>query len=675
MRTRFLLFLTIISLNLGLSQVRPLRFASIFTDSMVLQQKSEVVLWGKGPAGKKITVQSSWKNGASAIADSEGTWSTKLKTVGAGGPYQIQVTDGDTTIILNDVLLGEVWLCSGQSNMEMPLEGWPPMNRIMNSDSEIANAKFTDIRFFTVKRAYSVNPETSCDGKWEECTPQSARMFSAAAYFFGRSLRQRLNVPIGLIHASWGGTAIESWMSKESLSKIDAYIPILKKIDNGRDSIEALNKWVAAHPAIYMADRKTGTKWQNLDFNDSACSQKEFADSLWKEMKLPTVWERTEMGEFDGAVWFRKRITIPSDWKGKDLSLELGPVDDMDETYVNGQSVGNHLSEGMWNVPRVYSIPANIVKDSILQIAIRVIDYQGGGGIFGRENELQIRRTDTTLSISLAGTWSYLPVAEYKSGTFYVFGWKGQEHYSRPKLPIVFSGYSPTALFNGMVSPLVPFTIRGVIWYQGESNVGNPKMYATLFPMMIEEWRRVFRKPDMPFYYVQIAPYNYGPASQSQLLREAQFKTCAVKNTGMVVTLDIGNADNIHPPNKQDVGKRLALWALAKTYNKKTAFSGPAYRSMKIKKNTIVLSFDYADKGVVIREHPNGNEFQIAGEDSLFKDAIVKIAGKTLVVSHPEIARPKAVRYLFSNAAEATLFNKDGLPASSFRTDDWSGKK
>ncbi len=252
-----------------------------------------------------------------------------------------------------------------------------------------------------------------------------------------------------------------------------------------------------------------------------------------------------------------------------------------------------------------------------------------------------------------------------------MFGWKGQEYFNRPTPSIDFTGYSPTALFNGMISPLVPFTLRGAIWYQGESNVGNSKMYATLFPMMIKEWRSVFQREEMPFYYVQIAPFKYAPPAQSQLLREAQFKTLTLKNTGMVVTLDIGNPEDIHPANKQDVGKRLALWALAKRYKKSTAFSGPLYRSMKIRKNTIALSFDHVGKGLVLKEHSNGNEFQISGEDSLFKNAVLKIEGATLVLSHPDIVHPKAVRYAFSDVSEATLFNKEGLPASSFRTDNW----
>ncbi len=669
---RLFFFLAFLIVKCANAQNQPLQFASIFTDSMVLQQQHDVAVWGKAPAGKKVVVEASWKNTASTVADSGGAWSVMLKTVKAGGPYQVTASDGDAAITLHDVLLGEVWLCSGQSNMEMPLEGWRPANPIKNSDSEIANANYPNIRLFGMKRAYSIEPESSCDGNWVACSPQNARLFSAAGYFFAKALYEKLKVPIGMIHASWGGTAIESWMGKKELAAIDAYHPILQKMEEGRDSIIALNKWIVSHPTIKLASRTQEKRWLALDFGDSACASREFNDSLWKQMRLPTVWERTEMGEFDGAVWFRKEVTLPSSWRGKDLLLSLGPIDDMDETYVNGTLVGSHLTEGMWDTPRTYALPAKDVQDSIVQIAVRVLDYGGNGGIFGRPEELQLKRADTALSIPLAGSWKYLPVAEYRGSIFYVFGYKGQEYFQRPKVPIDFSGYSPTALFNGMISPLVPFTLSGVLWYQGESNIANAKMYTTLFPLMINEWRNVFRSENLPFYFVQIAPYKYDSASHSELLREAQLKTLAVKNTGMAVTLDIGDPNSIHPADKQDVGKRLALLALGNAYHqKKIIFSGPVFRSMKVKKNVAVLKFDNVGKGMVLKEDSSGNGFQIAGGDGQFKNASVKIKGATLLLSDSAILHPVAVRYAFTNAPSATLFNSDGLPASPFRTDDW----
>jgi sialate O-acetylesterase len=282
-----------------------------------------------------------------------------------------------------------------------------------------------------------------------------------------------------------------------------------------------------------------------------------------------------------------------------------------------------------------------------------------------------ISRDSGDARLAIDGDWKYLPVAEYRAGVFWVFGGKENEFQSRPRLPISFTGYSPTALFDGMISPLIPFAIRGVIWYQGESNTSNPALYKKTFPAMIADWRSAFRRGDFPFYFVQLAPFAYGAQTQSQYLREAQFQTLKVKNTGMAVTLDIGNPDNIHPAHKQEVGGRLAAWALAQTYGKKTVASGPLYRSMRATKGTIVLSFDWAKGGLVIREHKGENSFAIAGEDRIFRKAVIRIEDGGLVVSHPEIPNPVAVRYAWGNTEEGTLFNKEGLPASSFRTDNW----
>jgi sialate O-acetylesterase len=317
-------------------------------------------------------------------------------------------------------------------------------------------------------------------------------------------------------------------------------------------------------------------------------------------MKLPTYWEADSIGEFDGIVWFRKNIIIPQSWIDKELVLELGPVDDMDRTFVNGVRVGGMEQVGYWSTPRIYTIAKEIVKDSSLTIAVRVLDNGGGGGIWGNGVKMKIHPKDSDESISLAGDWKYLPVAEYISNKFYVYKIEGEEFYSRPKIPIGISENTPTMLYNGMIAPLIPYGIKGAIWYQGESNSGKPDNYYELLPLLIKNWREDWGEGNFPFYYVQIAPFIYDPNTRSQVIRDAQFKTLTVPNTGMAVTLDIGEVNNIHPADKQDVGKRLALWALAKSYNKKLVYSGPIYKSMKIRKNKIVLSFDQTGKGLVL---------------------------------------------------------------------------
>jgi sialate O-acetylesterase len=655
---------------------QPTRFsvAPLITDNMVLQQKSNAPLWGRGIPGTQVTVQASWGTATSTRVNSDSTWMMKLRTPKAGGPYQLNFGFEKATLTIKNVMVGEVWLCSGQSNMEMPLAGWPPADTILNSAEEIAHSSFPNIRLFTVRRAFSTVPEPVCDGEWVECSPATSRDFSATAYFFGRKLHEALHIPIGLIHSSWGGTAVNSWISARFLSPIPQYDSILQKLPAAAEGQRRLMEWLHQYPIIDMRMRKGDDKWKNLSFEDKDCPSRSFDDTEWRTMHLPTLWEQTEVGNLDGVVWFRKQVTIPTDWVHKDLVLELGPIDDIDETFVNGVKVGGHEVAGEWNVNRVYDVPSSLIDSTLVQIAVRVIDYGGGGGLYGDQKLMSIHPKDGEKPISLAGDWKYNPVAEYFGNTFFVFGAAGNQYETRPRVQIDLSAYTPTALYNGMISPLIPFSIRGVIWYQGEADAGNPKQYKKLFPLLIENWRNDFKIGDFPFYFVQIAPYDYGTATQSQYLREVQTATLSVKNTGMAVTLDIGNPKNIHPTDKQDVGERLALWALAKTYKRNVSYSGPIYKSMKKLKGSLELLFDHADKGLVLTGGVFGTGFQIAAADRVFKNVSpdeIKVLGNRLIVSHPDIAHPVAVRYDFSNTPEATLFNTDGLPAPSFRTDDW----
>jgi sialate O-acetylesterase len=315
-----------------------------------------------------------------------------------------------------------------------------------------------------------------------------------------------------------------------------------------------------------------------------------------------------------------------------------------------------------------------VVSDTQLVLAIRVIDYQGGGGLYGDEQALCIRRAGDGRRTALAGVWKYLPVAEYRGDRFAVFGAEGKRYADRPRLPIDMSAHTPTVLYNAMIAPLAPASLAGVIWYQGESNAGRPEQYKTLFPLLIDDWRRAFRRDDLPFLFVQIAPYNYGENVQSEYLREAQMQTLAVEHTGMAVTLDIGDARNIHPANKQEVGRRLGRLALARAYGRPIPCSGPMVRSVVKRGAAAELEFDYAEGGLILRESAGGNGFQVAGADRLFRDAQVVVDGSRLVVRHPDIVDPVAVRYAFTNTPVATFFNGAGLPASSFRTDNWERK-
>jgi sialate O-acetylesterase len=668
---KLILFSLLFCIVLNLQAQTKIELPSIFSDNMVLQQKSDVNFWGKAEANLNVTLTGSWGEQTKSEVKSDGTFALKLKTPKAGGPYTVSLQIGNNTITYRNVLIGEVWICSGQSNMEMPLMGWPPASLIDGSDEAIKNANNDNIRLFTVTRAISVKKENNCTGNWDLMTSTTAANFSATAFFFGTKLYNELKVPIGLIHTSWGGTPAEAWTDADHLQQLGDFNTIIEDVKNSEAEYSEYTKWLNAHRIIDVRNTNIETRWQNLNCDDDSVSNVNFDDSNWKIMKLPGGWEASEVGTFDGIIWFRKKIQIPDTWINQDLVLNLGPIDDCDRTFVNGKLVGAYEKDGFWQTDRIYKVAKELVQSNELVISVRVTDTQGGGGLWGIPEKLNLQLESTKETVSLVGEWKYLPVAEYREQKFYVFGVDKNNFYDKPKLKFELSPYSPTTLYNAMINPLVPYNIKGAIWYQGEANTGNPNQYQKLFPMMIQSWRDNWQLGDFPFYYVQIAPYNYGSQTFSELLREAQFKSLSVKNSGMVVTLDIGNPNDIHPSNKKDVGERLAFWALAKTYNKKVNYSGPVYKSMKVEKDKIKLTFDFAKSGLVLKELNGENNFMIAGSDKVFKKAKIKIDGNKLIVFSDEVKNPVAVRYAFTNISEATLFNKFGLPSSSFRIDDW----
>ena len=650
--------------------------APIFTDNLVLQQKSDASIWGKGNPGTTVFITASWGKKAISIVQPDGRWMASIKTPKAGGPFTLSFQHDGDTMRLNNVLIGEVWLCSGQSNMEMPLEGWPPENPIDNSSTEVQHAVFPKMRLFTVGHAISLEPNDTCIGLWKECTPEVAAKFGATGYFFGKKLHQELNVPVGLIQAAWGGTPVQAWTSEKYITQHQDYLDFPSELKQSREQFAAYMIWLYSHKVIDISNRVMGEQCKGLTFDDAQYARMDFNDSSWKEMDLPIGWEQTEVGEFDGVLWFRKQIEIPKHWLNKELVLELGPIDDCDLTFINGKQIGGLDTGNPWNLNRVYSVPAEIVKESLLTIAVQIIDLGGGGGFWGQKEQLNIHPRNVEVStaadsgkINLAGAWKYMPIAEYRDSKFCVFDAASREFYTRPKVQFELSSQTPTTLYNGMIAPLIPYALKGAIWYQGESNTKDPEAYKTLFPLMINNWRSNWNN-EFPFYFVQIAPFSYSPGEESQRLREAQLQSLSVPKTGMAVTLDIGNAKNIHPSNKTAVGERLARWALANDYGKKVAYSGPKFKSFIVKKNAMILSFEFADRMTVVKQ--NGSSyFQIAGDDSLFYDAEVSVKGKTLIIQSEKVKKPTAVRYAWDNIAEATLFNGAGLPASSFRTDDW----
>lgn len=639
-----LLLLTVVAV-----QGASLQLPKILGDHMVLQQNSFAKIWGWAGPEQVVKVTTSWNETSyCTVSDQLGNWQVSVMTAQAGGPYRVTI-EADTTVVLEDILLGEVWICSGQSNMEWQLR------RAETADDEIPISDYPDIRLFTVEKHIALRPVEDVEGSWERCNPETSPDFSAVGYFFGKNIHLELGVPVGLINTSWGGTPSESWTSREELSQFGDFDQQLEELYGTSDAeMEKVRREQAQMEAM-IKDQQDFKNRENIGFSESWMSV-DYNDSGWDRVECPAEWSSVEkIGMLEGVVWMRSEISIPDSWVGKTLTLELGPVDEMDITYINGTEVGSSLKINNWNVPRTYQVPASVVNSSKLQLAMRIVNTNAQGGIFGESDQLKIYPSDSQgdTPVKLAGEWKY------------------RIAYRFPKVSVLTNAHTPSVLYNGMLFPLRKFAIKGAIWYQGESNQTRAVQYQTIFPGMIEDWRATWNQGEFPFYFVQIAPYNYGPDQTSPELREAQFLTLSkVKHTGMTVITDIGNPDDIHPTNKRDVGKRLALWALAKDYSKSVVYSGPLYREQTIEGEKIRIQFNCTGGGLVARGGAL-THFEIAGSDQVYHPAIAVIDGESVLVSSSDVSLPEAVRFGWTNTAEPNLFNKEGLPASSFCTDSW----
>ena len=635
--------------------------SSLFSDHMILQQKEKVAIWGKAAAGEQVKILGSWGSEATATADKNGKWLAKLSTPSAGGPFQLNITSTKKEIQINDVLIGEVWLASGQSNMEMPLKGWPPNDLIVNSAQEIANANFPNIRVFDVPNVFSIKEENSVKGEWEVCTSEVAgkHNFSAPAYFFARRLHQELNIPIGIINTTWGGTPAESWTSKAQLKTLGDFNNVIAAIENPERERQT-NEWYDRWQSIEIPTDNEG--WNNIDLKDFSIAAPDFDDKNWETIKLPGRIDFINEQDLNGAFWMRKTVKI--DDISSDYTFISGPIDDTDAVFFNGKKIGGKVNS--YNVDRKYIIPKSLLKNGNNTIAIRIIDTGGPGSIDG---EMQL--TNGKQIISIEGDWKYLNTAEMYGGKMYLYDVEKVKILKRPNV-LLANAWTPSTLYNAMIHPLVSYKIKGAIWYQGESNVGRAEQYQRLFPAMIKDWRTRWNN-NFPFYFVQIAPFDYSRSlnpmeNKSQLLRDAQRHTLSLEKTGMVVTLDIGNNTNIHPANKQDVGSRLAGLALANDYGKKITASGPLYKRHFTKRKNIVIEFDYVGSGLMAKG-AKLEGFEIAGADKKFIAADAKISKNKIKVCAKGISKPKYVRYAWRDTSAASLFNKEGLPASSFTTE------
>jgi len=621
------------------------RLPKIFGDNMVLQRNKPIAIWGWADPNESVTVQFNQQK-KSVKADKNGKWVIKLDQEAAGGPYQLNVS-GNNSVTYKNVLVGEVWICSGQSNMEMPIAGWGQIN---NYEEEIKDANYPQIRHIKIPNTVASVPQTDINsGEWKVCSPETAGDFTATGYFFARELYNQLKIPIGLINTSWGGTHVETWTSREAFEHSDEFKTMIAEMPAlNLDSLAKMRREAATKKVEALQGSLPGAgeteNWKNVEVDVSR----------WPQMQLPSLWEQQQIGEVDGVVWFRRTVDVSPADAGKEAQLELAMIDDNDITYVNGIKVGSISS---WNTPRKYAVPAGVLKTGKNIIAVRVEDTGGGGGIYGESGDMKI--TIGNEVISLAGIWSFRIESVLDGSSV------GPNDY-------------PTLLFNAMVNPLIPYGVRGVIWYQGESNAGRAYQYRKAFPLMITDWRKHWNEGDFPFYFVQLASWNADNGNSAKgstwaELREAQKMTLSLPNTGMAVTTDIGDANDIHPKNKQDVGKRLAAIALHDVYQKDIIYTGPVYSSMKTEGDKVKIFFTNIGRGLMVK---NGElkGFEIAGADKQFYPAVAVIEGDHVVVHSDQVSKPVAVRFgWMDEAGMDNLFNMEGFPAGPFRTDDWKG--
>ena len=643
--------LTILSLCVVALAQAKVTLPAFFTDHMVIQQNSVLTFPGKAKAGKQVTVKVSWDNRKyTAKAAADGNFRIEVPTPAAGGPYMITLSDGET-LKLNNVMSGEVWLCSGQSNMEMPVAGW---GKVMNYEQEIANADYPSIRLLQVKKTIAFTPQDNVEmnmGGWQPCSSATVPEFSSVAYFFARKLWKELNIPVGVIDCTWGGTPAEAWTSYQTLKQVMGF----------QDKMAQMNEANFDRDKLIAAYQEEMKDWQDLMITKDAgflnntpiwisALQK---GKEWKTMELPGYWETKGLSGFDGTAWFQKEIEIPAEWAGKKVALNLGMIDDDEITYYNGKEIAR--TSGC-NTMRNYTIPAELVKSGKGIITVRVLDTGGEGGFHGEAQNMYMELEGK--KIPLAGAWNYR------------IGMSMSEMPSRPASPEFMSWPTscyPTVLFNAMINPLTVFPIKGAIWYQGENNVGFAEQYTTLFQSMITDWRKAWNTT-FPFYFVQLANYLQRQEVQADskwaALREAQIQALHLEKTGVATAIDLGEAFDIHPKNKQEVGLRLATLALADTYGK-GKYEYPAYQDYRIKGRTLILTFDRE----VVAKGATAKAFTIAGPDKVFHPAKATLNGKEVILEAEQVEIPVAAGYGWADNPECNLYGTSGLPVIPFRTD------
>lgn len=646
-----ILSIILLTFLLNANSIAQIKLPKLISDGMVLQRDVKVPVWGWASANEKIVVSFNGKK-YKTKATAKGTWRVELRKTKAGGPYNMTIS-GKNTVEVKDILIGDVWFCSGQSNMVHQLD----IHDVLYEE-EIATANNPKIRHFKIPTTTSISgPKADLiGGEWIKAVGEEIRPFSAVSYFFAKKIYEKYQIPIGLINASVGGTPIEAWIPREGYN---AFPEILKIIEENKDT------------ALVNSQKRTrfNSTGEKMEISDKGLLSNpkwyapNFKPKKWRRINIPGYWEDQGAKDLNGVVWYRREIDIPKSMVGKKARVFLGRIVDADELYINGVMVGNKT----YQYPqRRYSVPDTLLREGKNIFVIRVTNTRGKGGFVPDKPYYIFTEKDT---VDLKGYWQYKVGEVYKPHDFFAFSTENSE---APRPRRINPQNEPTSLYNAMVAPYKEFPMKGILWYQGESNTGKPEIYDAYLKALVSGLRAVFNCPDMPFIYAQLPGFmdvSYLPSESNWAeLREAQLKALSIPNTAMTVNIELGEWNDIHPDNKKDVGERMALAGLKLAYGEDIVYSGPIYDNYKIENGKVIISFNHTGSGLITNDGQELSEFAIAGEDKKFVWAKAKIEGDKVIVWSNTVKNPKYVRYAWAdNPDNPNLYNKEGLPASPFR--------
>lgn len=613
-----------------------------FSNHMVLQREAEIPVWGEAFAGTEITVEFNGHQ-VSTTTDINGQWIVKLPAEQAGGPFALKITENglnEPSLVFTDVMVGDVWLASGQSNMEWQVQ------QSLHAETEVPKATHPNLRYFFVPHNISLTPlDDVRESSWQRCDSNTVKSMSAVAYYFSRKLQQELDIPVGILQTTWGGTPVEAWTSRESLLKEPSVAMRVHATDTlteqhfSQDSLDLIKFW----EIVYQPQHGSDTIYSHPEFNDEN----------WAEVTIPGVISNWYPKFYEGIIWLRKQIELSESFTGKELTINLGAPEMNYSLYVNG----HEICKTQWNanLSHSYPIPKEFINNGTNTIALRIAALWGGGGIHPPADNIYL--TDGNENVSLTGKWKFQKDLETAIPRIYNYQ------------------YYPSMLYNAMLHPLVPYGIKGVIWYQGEANDSVAYNYRNLFPALINDWREKWQQEDLPFLWVQLPNYMKREDQPTDglwaVMRESQAKTLELPNTGMACIIDLGEADNIHPKEKKEVGRRLGYVALKNVYHEKILAAGPVLQKYRIEEDQVILQFNVNGERLETSDGKKITGFAVAGENQQFYWAEAKIEGNRVMVSSPYVEHPVAVRYAWANNPACNLVNDNGLPAQPFRTDTW----